>query len=50
MAEGFWIAVIIVIVVAAYALSKVVYYARKSKEQWRSVDKSKLRTWEDEEW
>lgn len=51
MADGFWIAVLIVVAVAAYVLSKVVYYMRRSDEQWDDVDKSKLREWkDDEEW
>jgi len=49
MADGFWIAVVIVIAVAAYVLSKVFYYVRRSAQQWEEVDKSKLKTWDDEE-
>ena len=51
MSEGFWIAVLIVVAVAAYVLSKVFYYVRRSAEQWKQVDKTKLREWEDDdEW
>ena len=51
MAEGFWIAVFIIVAVAAYVLSKVVFYVRKSADQWEAVDKSKLKEWEDDdEW
>jgi hypothetical protein len=49
MSDGYWIAILIVVVVIAYVLSKVVFYARKSEEQWRSVDKSKLKEWDDED-
>jgi len=49
MEDGFWIAVAIVIAVAAYVLSKVLYYVRRSAQQWKDVDKSKLKTWDDEE-
>ncbi|MBT8077672.1 MAG: hypothetical protein KJO31_03805 [Gammaproteobacteria bacterium] len=50
MADGFWIAVFFVVVVAAYVLSKVVFYMKKSADQWEAVDKSKLKEWEDDEW
>ena len=49
MADGFWIAVLIVAGVAAYVISKVVFYMRRSAEQWQEVDKSKLKTWDDDE-
>ena len=47
MADGFWIAVVIVAGVLLYVLAKVIGYARQSERQWREVDKSKLKTWED---
>jgi hypothetical protein len=37
-------------VVAIYVIAKVVYYARKSEQQWQQVDKSRLREWNDDEW
>jgi len=49
MAEGFWIAILIVALVVAYALSRVVSYSRKSERQWRQVDKSKLKSWDEDE-
>ncbi len=49
MADEFWIAVLIVAGVAAYVIAKVVFYMRKSDDQWRDVDKSKLKTWDDDE-
>jgi hypothetical protein len=49
MADGFWIAVVIVVGVLLYVLGKVVAYARQSEKQWREVDQSKLKTWEDED-
>ena len=39
----------IIAFVVAWVLSKVIFYMRKSEEQWRDVDKSKLRVWEDDE-
>ena len=51
MADGFWIAILIIVLVGAYVISKVIFYMRQSEDQWRKVDKSKLKTWEDdEEW
>jgi hypothetical protein len=32
-----------------YVVAQVVFYVRKSKQQWREVDRSKLRKWEDED-
>lgn len=49
MVDGFWIAIVIVVGVIVYVLGKVIGYARKSEQQWREVDKSKLKTWEDED-
>ena len=49
MLDSYWPALIIVAFVLAWVVSKVRYYMRKSEEQWREVDKSKLRTWEDED-
>ncbi len=49
MADEFWIALLIVAAVAAYVISKVAFYMRKSDEQWQQVDKSKLKTWDDDE-
>jgi hypothetical protein len=49
MPEGLWPIIILIVVVIAWVLSKVRYYMRKSEEQWREVDKTKLREWEDED-
>jgi len=50
MSVGFWPVVIIVALVIVWVLSKVLFYARKSEEQWQEVDKSKLKEWDDDEW
>lgn len=49
MSDGFWFAVLIVIAVAAYTLGKVVSYMRQSDEQWKKVDKNKLKEWDDDD-
>ena len=49
MAEGFWIAMLIVAFVLVSVLAKVISYVRKSDRQWRQLDKSKLRPWDDED-
>ncbi len=49
MAEGFWIAAVIVVAVLLYVVVKVLYYARLSRKQWHEVDRSKLREWEDDD-
>jgi hypothetical protein len=50
MGEGAWPVVLIVAAVIVYVVAQVVFYVRKSRQQWREVDKSKLRKWEDDEW
>ena len=35
--------------VIVYVIAKVMHYVRLSNEQWKQVDKSKLRTWDDDE-
>lgn len=49
MIEGFWPVLLIILFVVVWVLSKILYYVRKSEQQWQEVDKSKLKTWEDEE-
>jgi len=49
MADGFWIAIAIILLVAVYTAVKVIANVRKSEQQWREVDRSKLRQWTDDE-
>lgn len=49
MPEGLWPILVLIILVIIYTIAKVVQYMRKSEEQWRQVDKSKLREWEDDD-
>jgi hypothetical protein len=49
MGEGFWPVIFIVAAIVVYVVAQVVFYVRKSKQQWREVDRSKLRKWEDED-
>ena len=49
MQEGFWLLLVFIALVAAYVIAKVIYYARKSEQQWQEVDKSKLREWRDDD-
>jgi hypothetical protein len=39
---------ILIAVIIVYVIAKVISYARLSEEQWKQVDKSKLREWEDD--
>lgn len=50
MNSGLLVAILIVLAVVAYTIAKVVAYARKSRQQWDDADKSKLKTWDDDEW
>ena len=49
MPDGLWPIILLIAIVIAWVLSKVLFYMKKSEEQWRAVDKSKLREWEDDE-
>jgi hypothetical protein len=49
MDTKFWIAVLILAGFALYVAGKVISAIRKSERQWQQVDKSKLKTWEDDE-
>ena len=40
---------ILIAVIIVYVIAKVVAYVRLSEEQWKQVDKSKLREWEDDD-
>jgi predicted membrane channel-forming protein YqfA (hemolysin III family) len=47
MSEGFWIVMFIIAGVVVYVVAQVLFYMRKSRQQWQEVDRSKLREWED---
>ena len=49
MSEGFWPVAFIIAGVVVWVLAKVVANARKSERQWREVDQSKLKEWQDED-
>jgi hypothetical protein len=49
MGEGFWAVALVIAAVLVYVVAQVIFYARKSRQQWREVDRSKLRKWEDED-
>lgn len=49
MPEGLLPVLIMIAVVIIYVLAKVKVYLRRSEQQWREVDKSKLREWQDED-
>jgi predicted permease len=50
MPEGLWPILAMIVLVIVYTIAKVMQHMRKSDEQWRQVDKSKLREWEDDDW
>ena len=35
--------------IIVYCGAKVIYYMRKSEQQWEQVDRSKLKKWEDDD-
>lgn len=49
MPEGLWPIIILIAIVIVWVLSKVRHYMKVSDEQWKKVDKTKLREWDDED-
>jgi hypothetical protein len=49
MPEGLLPIIVFIVVVIIYTIAKVIEYSRQSDRQWREVDKSKLREWEDDD-
>ena len=49
MPDGLWLILLLIAVVILYTVAKVLRYMRLSEEQWRQVDKSKLREWEEDD-
>jgi len=49
MPEGLAPILVLIAVVVVYTVAKVIEYVRKSEQQWRDADKSKLREWQDED-
>ncbi|NQV85674.1 MAG: hypothetical protein HQ492_01175 [Woeseiaceae bacterium] len=49
MPDGLTYLLIFIAVVVAYTIAKVVEYMRQSDQQWKQVDKSKLKKWDDDE-
>ena len=51
MSNGFWPVLLIVLIVIVWVAAKVIDAVRTSERQWKNVDKSKLKQWDDEdEW
>ena len=51
MPSGLIFLLIMIALIVIYTIAKVLQYMRLSDEQWRDVDKSKLKQWEDDdEW
>jgi hypothetical protein len=49
MPEGLLPILVIIAGVIVYTIAKVVQHMRRSDAQWRQVDKSKLREWDDDD-
>jgi len=49
MPEGLWIVLVLIAIVVIYTIAKVRQYMQESEQQWRKVDKSKLREWDDDD-
>ena len=49
MPKGLVILLVMIAVIVVYTIAKIVSYNRLSEQQWKDVDKSKLREWDDED-
>jgi hypothetical protein len=49
MPKGLIILLLMIAVIIIYTIAKIVSYNRLSEQQWKDVDKSKLREWDDED-
>ena len=49
MPSGLILLLIMIALIVIYTIAKVLQYMRLSDEQWRDVDKSKLKQWEDDD-
>ena len=49
MPDGLTYLLIFIALVIIYTVAKVVGYMRQSEQQWKQVDKSKLKEWVDDE-
>lgn len=50
MSDGLWPILLFIVIVIVGVIAKVVSNVRKSERQWRQVDKTKLREWDDDDW
>lgn len=49
MPDGLLPILLLIAVVFIYTIAKVTAYVARSEQQWREVDKSKLKKWEDDD-
>ena len=49
MPSGLILLLIMIALIVIYTIAKVLQYMRLSDKQWREVDKSKLKEWEDDD-
>lgn len=49
MPKGLVFLLVFIAIVIVYTIAKIVAYNRLSEQQWKEVDKDKLREWDDDE-
>ncbi len=49
MPKGLIFLLIMIAVIIVYTIARVVELQRKSEQQWKEVDKSKLKEWDEED-
>ena len=49
MPKGLIFLLVMIAVIVIYTIAKIVSYNRLSEQQWKDVDKAKLKRWDDED-
>lgn len=49
MHGGLVFLLVMIAVIVIYTIAKIISYNRLSEQQWKEVDKSKLKEWDDED-
>ena len=50
MPDGLVLLLVMIALIIVYTIAKVIRYVKLSEQQWKEVDKSKLREWQDDDW
>ena len=49
MPDELWFIIGLIAIVIVYTIARIISYNRLSKQQWEQTDKSKLKSWDDDD-